>query len=158
MHIDYDSKEENAANLRVSERSMPLCFSSFQILREKYTQVVDSKDEECFDHSVEDVIEDMEVVLDPELQPLSYIDFQILDESLEPETEYELTQTKFVPLSFNSFQFLKKNFSHVMDDKHTENQEVSVGTNATNISIPTRSNSLISWMTCVVKVMVHFQL
>jgi hypothetical protein len=26
VHIDYDSKEENAANLRVSERSMPLMF------------------------------------------------------------------------------------------------------------------------------------
>jgi hypothetical protein len=70
---------------------MPLCFSSFQILREKYTQVVDSKYQECFDHSVEDVIEDMEVVLDPELQPLSYIDFQIPNESLEPKTDYELT-------------------------------------------------------------------
>jgi hypothetical protein len=95
-------------------------------LREKYTQVVDSKDEECSDHSVEDVIEDMEVVLDPELHPLSYIDFQFPDESLEPETEYELTQNNSVPLSFNSFQFLKKNFNHVMDDKHTEDQEFSV--------------------------------
>ena len=75
MHIDYDIKEENATNLRVSERSMNLCFSSFQIMSEKYTQVVDNKYEECFDHLVEDVIEDMEVVLDPELYPLSYIDF-----------------------------------------------------------------------------------
>jgi hypothetical protein len=84
VHNNYDNNEENAENLRVSERSMPLCFSSFQILRENYKQVVDSKDEECSDHSVEDVIDDMEVVLDPELQPLSYIDFQIPDESLEP--------------------------------------------------------------------------
>jgi hypothetical protein len=105
---------------------MPLCFSSFQILREKYTQIVDSKDEECFDHSVEDVIEDMEVVLDPELQPLRYIDFQFPDESLEPETEYELTQINSVPLRFDSFQFLKKIFNHVMDDKHTEGRELSL--------------------------------
>ena len=62
----------------------------------------------------------MEVVLDPELHPLSYIDFQILDESLEPEIEYELTQNKSVPLSFNSFQILKKSFNHVMNDKYIE--------------------------------------
>jgi hypothetical protein len=123
LHNNHDKNEENATNLRVSERSMPLCFSSFQILRENYKQVVDSKDEECFDHSVEDVIDDMEVVLDPELQPLSYIDFQIPDESLEPETEYELMHYNSIPLTFNSFHFLKKNFNHVMDDKHTENQE-----------------------------------
>jgi DNA topoisomerase IA len=28
-----------------------------------------------------------------------------------------------IPLTFNSFQFLKKIFNHLMDDKHTENQE-----------------------------------
>jgi hypothetical protein len=28
-----------------------------------------------------------------------------------------------IPLTFNSFQFLKKKFNHVMDDKHTKNQE-----------------------------------
>jgi hypothetical protein len=68
----------------------------------------------------------MEVVLDPDLQPLSYIDFQIPDESLEPETEYELIQNNCVPLSFNSFQFLKKNLDHVLNDKHIENYEVSL--------------------------------
>jgi hypothetical protein len=126
VHINYDSNEENAENLRVSGKSFPLCFSSFQFLRENYKQVVNSRDGECSDQSVEDVIDDMEVVLDPELQPLSYIDFQIPDESLEPETKYELIQNNFVPLSFNSFQFLKKNLDHVLNDKHIENYEVSL--------------------------------
>ena len=73
-----------------------------------------------------DVIGDMEVVLDSSLQPLSYIDFQIPDESLEPEIEYELIQNNSVPLSFNSFQFLKNNREYVLKDKHIENQEVLV--------------------------------
>jgi hypothetical protein len=63
----------------------------------------------------------MEFVLDPALQPLSYIDIQTTD---------ELMQYNFVPLIFNSFQFLKKNVAnipeHVLKDKHVENQEVSL--------------------------------
>jgi hypothetical protein len=96
------------------ERSLPLCFSSFQFLRENYKQIVNSRDGECSDESVGDVIDDIEVVLDPNLQPLSYIDLQTKD---------ELMHYNSIPLTFNSFQFLKKNFNHVMDDKHTENQE-----------------------------------
>ena len=46
-------------------------------------------------------LRDMEVVLNPESQPLTYIDFQILDESLEPEANSELIQNKSVPLCFN---------------------------------------------------------
>ena len=48
--------------------------------------------------SVEDVLRDMEVFLVPKLQPLSYLEFQIPDESLEPKTYYELMKNNFVPL------------------------------------------------------------
>lgn len=75
MHINYDNNKKNAENIKVSGKSLSLCFSSFQFLRENYQQVVNNRDGECFYQSVEDVIDDMEVVLDPELQPLSYIDF-----------------------------------------------------------------------------------
>jgi hypothetical protein len=89
---------------------MPLCFSSFQFLRGIYKQadqqVFNSRNEEFSDESVEDVICDMEVVLAPELQPLSYIDFQTTD---------ELMQHNFVPLSFDSFQFLKKNVANISE-------------------------------------------
>jgi hypothetical protein len=68
----------------------------------------------------------MEVVLNPESQPLIYIDFQIPDEILEPETNYELIHNNSVPLCFNSCQFLKKNLEYMLKDKYTENQEVSV--------------------------------
>ena len=38
MHSNHDSNEENAENSKVSEKSLPLCFSSFQFLRENYKQ------------------------------------------------------------------------------------------------------------------------
>jgi hypothetical protein len=65
LHNNHDSKEENAENLRVREKSVPLCFSSFQFLRENYKQVVNSREGEHFYQSVEDVIDDMEVSLNP---------------------------------------------------------------------------------------------
>jgi hypothetical protein len=126
LHNNHDNDEENAENFRVREKSLPLCFSSFQFLRENCKQVVNSREGECSDQLVEDAIADMEVVLNPELQPLTYFDFQIPDEILKPETNYELIQNNSVPLSFNSFQFLKKNLEYMLKDKHTENQEVSV--------------------------------
>jgi hypothetical protein len=69
VHRNYDSNVQNAENLRVSGKALPLCFSSFQFLRENYKQVVGSRDEECSNESVEDVIDDMEVVLDPNCSP-----------------------------------------------------------------------------------------
>lgn len=53
--------------------------------------------------SVEDVTCDMEASFAPESQPLSYIEFQITDESLESETYYELMQDNSIPLCFESF-------------------------------------------------------
>jgi hypothetical protein len=105
---------------------LPLCFSSFQFLRENCKQVVNSREGECSGQLVEDAIDDMEVVLNPELYPLTYIDFQTPNEILEPKTKYELIQNNSVPLSFNSFHLLKKNIEYVLKNKHTENQEVSV--------------------------------
>jgi hypothetical protein len=34
LHNSHDSDEEEAENFRVREKSLPLCFSSFQFLRE----------------------------------------------------------------------------------------------------------------------------
>jgi hypothetical protein len=124
VHINHDSNEENAENSQVSERSFPLCFSSFQFLRGIYKQadqqVFNSRNGEFSDESVEDIICDMEVVLAPESQPLSYIDFQNTD---------ELMQHNFVPLSFDSFQFLKKNVANISEartGKHIENHVASL--------------------------------
>ena len=109
---------------------MPLCLASFQFLREIYKQadqqVVNSKNGQFYDELIVEVFHDIEVVLAPKLQPISYLEFQIPDESLESKTDYELMQNNYVPLSFNSFQFLKKNLDHVLNDKHIENYEVSL--------------------------------
>lgn len=45
----------------------------------------------------------MEASFTPESQPLSYIEFQTMDESLEFETYFELMQDSYVPFSFDSF-------------------------------------------------------
>jgi hypothetical protein len=41
---NHDSDEENAENFRVREKSLPLCFSSFQFLKRNSRQVVNSED------------------------------------------------------------------------------------------------------------------
>jgi hypothetical protein len=126
LHNSHDSDEEETKNFRVREKSLPLCFSSFQFLRGNCKQVVNSREGEFSDQLGEDVIVDVEVVLNPELQPFTYFDFQISDERLKPEANYELIHNNSVPLCFNSFQFLKKNLEYMLKDKYTENQEVSV--------------------------------
>ena len=70
-------------------------------------------------------LRDMEVVLNPELQPFTYSDFQIPNESLKPETNCDLIQNNSVPLFFNSFQILKKTLGQVLKDKYIKSQEIS---------------------------------
>jgi hypothetical protein len=36
MHRNYDRNDQNAENLRVSEKHLPLCFSSFQFLKRNF--------------------------------------------------------------------------------------------------------------------------
>ena len=67
----------------------------------------------------------MEAVLDPVLQPLSSLDFQILDESSEPETKFESVEYNFVPLFFNSFQILKDTLEKMLKDKYIQIREIS---------------------------------
>jgi hypothetical protein len=41
---NHDNDEENAENFRVREKSLPLCFSSFQFLKRNSRPVVNSED------------------------------------------------------------------------------------------------------------------
>jgi hypothetical protein len=68
----------------------------------------------------------MDAVLNSESQHLPSFNFQILDESLEPETNYDLIQNNSVPLCFKSFQVLKETLGQVVKDKFIEGQEISV--------------------------------
>ena len=97
-------------------------FLIFSISEKKLQASCNSEDKKFSDQSVEDAIVDMEVVLNPDLQPLTYFDFQIPDERLKPETNYELEKNNSIPLCFNSFWFLKKNLEYMVKDKHTKNQ------------------------------------
>jgi hypothetical protein len=65
---------------------------------------------------VEDIICDMEIVLAPELQPLSYIEFQTID---------ELMHHNFVPLSF-WFISVFVNISEARTSKPIENHVASL--------------------------------
>jgi hypothetical protein len=87
--------------------------------------VVNSEHINSSDQSIDDTIKDMEVVLNPVSQPLTYIGFQILDDSLEPETNFELIQKNSVPMCFKSFQVLKETLRQVLKDKCIKGQESS---------------------------------
>jgi len=125
LHNSHDSNEECAENVRVSEDTLSLCCSSFQFLKRNSRLVANSKDKNSFDRSIDDTMKDMEVVLNPESQPMTYIDFQILDEILKPEASSELIQNNSVPLSFNSFRILKKTLGQVLKDEYRNRQEIS---------------------------------
>jgi hypothetical protein len=125
VHNSHDSDEEETENLRVSEDTLPLCFSSFQFLKRNSRSVVNSEDKNSSDQSIDDAIKDMEAVLNPESQHLPYFDFQISDERLKPEANSELIQNNSVPLCFNSFQILKETLGQVLKDKYIKGQEIS---------------------------------
>jgi hypothetical protein len=125
LHNSHDSDEEETENLRVSEDTLPLCFSSFQFLKRNSRSVVNSEDRNSSDQSIDDAIKDMEAVLNPESQHLPCFDFQISDERLKPEANSELIQNNSGPLCFNSFQILKETLGQVLKDKYIKGQEVS---------------------------------
>lgn len=110
-----------------------MCFLSIEKIRENYNQadkrVVNNINGQPSHELVEDVICNMEASFTLESQPLSYIEFQIIDEILESKTYCELMQDNSLPLSFDSFQFLKKFFDdtpEAKNDKPIENHIVSV--------------------------------
>lgn len=41
VHFSYESKEENAENLEISETSLPLCFEACEIFKEKEEQLLE---------------------------------------------------------------------------------------------------------------------
>jgi hypothetical protein len=100
-------------------------FLIFQFLKRNSRPVVNSEDINVSDQSIDDTIKDMEAVLNPESQPLTSFNFQILDDSLEPETNYELIQKNSVPLCFKSFQVLKETLGQVLKDEYRNKQEIS---------------------------------
>jgi hypothetical protein len=66
VHNSHDNDEEETKNLRVSEDTLPLCFSSFQFLKRNSRSVVNSEDRNSSDQSIDDAIKYMEAILNPE--------------------------------------------------------------------------------------------
>jgi hypothetical protein len=127
MHNSHDSDEEETENLRVSEDTLPLCFSSFQFLKRNSRPVVNSEDRNSSDQSIDDAIKDMEAVLNPESQHLPYFDFQIPDERLKPKTDNELIHCDSLPLCPFSFQIVRGNLGRIPVENHSVNHEVPGG-------------------------------
>lgn len=71
-------------------------------------------------------MDDKELVLDPEVQPLSHLECQISNASSESVTYDELIHFDSIPLCSNSFQILKVNLGHILVDNHRRNHEVSL--------------------------------
>jgi hypothetical protein len=65
LHNSHDSDGEETENIRVSESTLPICFSSLQFLKRNSRLVVNSEDINVSDQSIDDTIKDMEVVLNP---------------------------------------------------------------------------------------------
>ena len=124
MHIYDDRDEENAENFEISEGSLPLCFASFQFLRENFSKTRNHQSfsfddeveednellEQVFNEKpspemVEEIIWNIESSLSLDLQPPSSIEFQIADEGFEVETRDQMMQDDYVPLCFEAFQF-----------------------------------------------------
>jgi hypothetical protein len=125
LRNSHDSDGKETENLRVSESTLPLCFSSFQFLKRNSRPVENKKDRNFLDQSVEEAFKNVEAVLNPKLHHFTYSDFQIPNESLKHETNCELIQNNSVPLCFNSFQILKETLGQVLKDKYIKGQEIS---------------------------------
>jgi len=106
-HITYDSDEESAANFEVSEGSLPLCFDSFQFIRDNYHAIRNQMSTSLYlNHleSNENFVQDFSY---SDLQPPKAIDCQVATEDLEVHTHDLMIQGDSVPFCFESFQFLK---------------------------------------------------
>ena len=77
VHSNHDSKDQNVESLGLSVQTLPLCFSSFKVLRKIYEQVVNSEEEKPSDEIVKDVIDDKEAISDPRLQSSSFSDYNL---------------------------------------------------------------------------------
>ena len=106
MHISYGSEEESAENLEVSEGSLPICFASFQFIRDNFYAI---RNQQSLSFDIDNQ-EGNEILdqdsSDPDLQPPNAIECQVADEYLEAGTYDQMMQDDSVPLCFESFHFL----------------------------------------------------
>ena len=107
MHISYGSEEESETTFEVSEGSLPLCFTSFQFIRDNFHAII-NQPSISFDL---DHLEGNEILVQDfsylDLQPLNAIECQVAYEYLEAGTYDQMMEDDSIPLCFESFHFLK---------------------------------------------------
>ena len=103
MHISYGIEEESAENFEVSEGFFPLCFISFQIIRDNIRAII-NQPSISFDL---DHLEGNEILVQDfsylDFQPPNAIECQVANEDLEAGTYDQMMQDDSIPLCFESF-------------------------------------------------------
>jgi len=89
IHIRYESEAESAENLEISEASLPLCFESFQFLKEMWYKISKEKDEQ--------LVETYEVQFKPICNKLQQ-SFQVVYDPITDRMDNECNQN-FSPLT-----------------------------------------------------------
>lgn len=82
---------------------MPLCFTSFDFIRDNFHSI---KNQASIRFDI-DHLEGNEILAYLDLQPLNSIECQVVDEDFDVGTYDQIMQDDYVPLCFESFQFLK---------------------------------------------------
>ena len=76
MHINHDNNEENPENFKAGKRPLPLCFNSFQLLREKFPKI---RNQQSFSCDIEH--EEDNELLDKDSLPLCFSSFENIREN-----------------------------------------------------------------------------
>ena len=147
MHIIQDNDEESLENWEVSERYLPLCFASIHFIKDNFHAIRNQQslsfnfevetDSEILEQVVyeksspkttDEIIYDIKPSPAPDLQPPNAIEGQIIDEGLEAETYDLMMQEDSLPLCFEAFQFVKKNFRNISKRKVEQSVECHADT------------------------------
>lgn len=137
--VAHEDIEAGIYDQTIQEDSLPLCFESFQFLRgklhSKYSNerlvgnrkslsfnVEDETDGEIFEQVVNkksspERIDEVILDTEPDLQPLNTIQGQITDEGEVAEIHDLMMQEDFVPLCYEAFELIRKNFRNISKEK-----------------------------------------
>jgi len=113
IQISHESEEGRAENVEISEDSLPLCFASFQFIRENYHAINNQQSLGI----VIDNKEDNETID----QDFSVSQLQL---SVPIEINDQMTQESSIPLFFEPFQLLKEMWYNIFKEKNGKLVEV----------------------------------
>lgn len=129
MHITYGSEEESVENFEASEGSLAICFVSFQFIKQNFYPI---RNYQSLSFDVDN--EEQNEILDKDssdldFQPPYAIECWVADEDLETQIYDQMMEENSLPLCFETFHLLKRNFhsiSAIKNEQLIENYEVSL--------------------------------